>query len=166
VEQQHGRDQERDPPAPRIEPDPTQDERADDERAHGRIGHIAEPLLEEAIGDAINKVLQRVTNYWTADLNKGLQYKLIFKVLGEFDEDATEEIQEEISDVIDSEFDLNKENIVTDKTMDYLVWAKKSDYKKSSKIYRMFKKKLKKKAKIKKININRKLIILGVEEAE
>ncbi len=124
-----------------------------------------EPLIEEAISDAIDKVLARVTNYWTADLKKGLQYKLIFKVLGEFDEDELEDIQDDISDLIDEQFDLNKENIVTDKTMDYLVWAKKDDYKKASKIYRMFKKKVKS-ARIRKVNINRKLIILSINEAE
>lgn len=128
-----------------------------------RPGTPMEPLVEEAIGDAINKVLQRVTNYWNRDVKVGMQYKMIFKMVGEFDEDETEEIQEQISDLFDDAFDRSKENVITDKTMDYLVWAKKDDFKKASKIYRYFKKKMKKTAKIRKININKKLIIMSVD---
>jgi hypothetical protein len=128
-----------------------------------RPGTPMEPLVEEAIGDAINKVLQRVTNYWNKDVKIGIQYKMIFKMIGEFDEDETEEIQEQISDLFDDAFYRSKENVVTDKTMDYLVWAKKDDFKKASKIYRFFKKKMKKTAKIRKININKKLIIMSVD---
>jgi hypothetical protein len=128
-----------------------------------RPGANMEPLVEEAIGDAISKVLQRVTNYWMKDVKVGIQYKMIFKMTGEFDEDETEEIQEKISDLFDDVFDRSKENVITDKTMDYLVWAKKDDFKKASKIYRYFKKKMKKTAKIRKININKKLIIMSVD---
>lgn len=124
------------------------------------------PLVEEAVNDAIDKVLARVKNYWMDDVKKGLQYKLIFKMMGEFDEDEAEEIQEEVSDIMDEVFALSKENIVSDKTMDYLVWAKKDEFKKASKIYRHFKKKMEKTAKLKRININKKLIIIGVEEPE
>ena len=128
-----------------------------------RPGTAMQPLVEEAVGDAINKVLQRITNYWIDDLKKGLQYKVIFNVTGSFSEDEIEAIQEDISILIDEEFAKAKENIVSAKTMDYLVWARNDEFKRGSQIYRFFKKKMAKRAKIKQININRKLLILGIE---
>ncbi|NLE02977.1 MAG: hypothetical protein GX640_24165, partial [Fibrobacter sp.] len=120
----------------------------------------AEPLIEEAINNAIDKVLQRVSNYWQDDMKKGIQYKLIFKSLsGSLSEDVTDQI----SDLMDDAFSLSKENIVSDKTLDYNVWAKKSEFNKSSKIYRYFRDNMASVAKISQININKKLIILGVE---
>jgi hypothetical protein len=128
-----------------------------------RMGAPAEPLLEEAISDAIDKVIQRLNNYWTSDTQKGLQYKLIFKMLAAFDEDKTEEIQDKISEFMKT-FPQKKENVITDKTMDYLVWAKKEQYDGSSDVYKAFRNNMKGTAKMKKINLNRKLIIIGIGE--
>jgi hypothetical protein len=128
-----------------------------------RMGSPAEPLLEEAINDAIDKVLQRITNYWTQDMAKGLQYKVIFKMLASFDEDKTEAIQDKVSDFVKT-FAQKKENVVTDKTMDYNVSAKKEQYDGSNDIYKAFRKDMKGTAKMKKITLNRKLIIVGIGE--
>ena len=120
----------------------------------------AEPLVEEAVNSAIDKVLQRLINYWQDDVKKGIQYKLVFKsISGSIDE----AIKVKISDVMDETFALSKENVVSDKTLDYNVWAKKGDYNKSSKIYRHFRDALKSTAKLTQININKKLIIIGIE---
>ena len=120
----------------------------------------AEPLVEEAVNSAIDKVLQRLINYWQDDVKKGIQYKLVFKsISGSIDE----AVKDKISDVMDEAFALSKENVVSDKTLDYNVWAKKGDYNKSSKIYRHFRDALKSTAKLTQININKKLIIIGVE---
>ena len=120
----------------------------------------AEPLVEEAVNSAIDKVLQRLINYWQDDVKKGIQYKLVFKsISGSIDE----AIKDKISDVMDEAFALSKENVVSDKTLDYNVWAKKGDYNKSSKIYRHFRDALKSTAKLTQININKKLIIIGIE---
>ncbi len=120
----------------------------------------AEPLVEEAVNSATDKVLQRLVNYWQDDVKKGIQYKLVFKSLsGTIDES----VKDKISDLMDATFALSKENIVTDKTLDYNVWAKKAEFNKSSKIYRAFRDGLKNVAKISQIAINKKLIIIGVE---
>jgi hypothetical protein len=120
----------------------------------------AEPLVEEAVNSAIDKVLQRLINYWQDDVKKGIQYKLVFKsISGSIDE----AIKDKISDVMDEAFALSKENVISDKTLDYNVWAKKGDYNKSSKIYRHFRDALKSTAKLTQININKKLIIIGIE---
>ena len=120
----------------------------------------AEPLVEEAVNSAIDKVLQRLINYWQDDVKKGIQYKMIFKSLsGPIDES----VKDKISDLMDQTFALSKENIVSEKVLDYNVWAKKAEYNKSSKIYRAFRDAMKSAAKLTQININKKLIIIGLE---
>lgn len=124
----------------------------------------AEPLVEEAINSAIDKVLQRLVNYWQDDVKKGLQYKLIFKFLSSFDDDQAQEIKDKIADLIDDAFALSKENVVSEKTIDYSVWAKKADFNKSTKISRYFRTETKGVAKLTDINVNRKLIIIGIQQ--
>ena len=139
------------------------------ETGYSHVRDVAdEVLIEEAMNDAIEKVMSRVRSYWQDDLKKGLQYKLIFKISGDFDEDQLEDIQGSVGDMIDDMFARSKENVVSEKTMDYLVWAKKDDYKRASKIYRKFRKGLPKKesdVKVTKISINRKLLIMEIKEA-
>jgi hypothetical protein len=127
-----------------------------------RAGASMEPLVEEAINDAIDKVLSRVTAYWTKDLTDGIQYKLIFNITGSFGE--VQEVQDAISDIIDEAFAKSKENVATDKTMDYLVWAKKDEFSKARNVMRHIQKKMKGVAKVSQIVLNKKLIIVGVSE--
>jgi hypothetical protein len=121
----------------------------------------AEPLVEEAINSAIDKVLQRLVTYWQDDVKKGIQYKLIFKSIAG---DMEESVQEKITDLIDQNFSLSKENIVSGKTIDYNVWAKKADFNKSSKIYSFFRDQMASVIKLQKVIVNKKLIIIGVGE--
>ena len=129
--------------------------------SQARPGANMEPLVEEAISDAIDKVLQRVTNYWTEDLKKGVQYKVIFKLSG-FKGKDLQNTQDEINGVLDDNFK-TKENIITDNTMDFNIWAKADEYDKSSKIERFLRRSIKG-ASVSKLNINKKLLILKVEK--
>ena len=36
--------------------------------------------IEEAINDAIDKVITKVINYWNSDLKNGIQYKTIIQI--------------------------------------------------------------------------------------
>jgi hypothetical protein len=126
-------------------------------------------VIEEAINDAVDKVLSRISAYWKEDLNRGMQYKLIFSIEGDFDEDEREKIAFAISDLIEKFCRHYKENVVTESTLDYLVWAKADQFSKSSKLYRALKKSFPEEfegGKLKSININRKLILLKIVEAE
>jgi hypothetical protein len=122
-----------------------------------------EALVEEAINGAIQNVLTRITAYWQEDVKRGVQYRLIFNVVGSFSPKQIESLQFDVSDAIQEMFSTSKENIITDKTMDYIVWAKNSEYSKSMNIFRDIKSKLANKADVTRININRKLIILGID---
>ena len=133
--------------------------------SQGRKGEIM-VSIEEAMNDAIDNVLARITNYWKKDVNKGVQYKLIFNISTEFDEDQIEGIQFALMDAIEDISISSKENIVTDQTVDYLIWCDPAKYDKSTKVYRAVKKQFKEEeteGTLRKVNVNRKMILLKVD---
>lgn len=133
--------------------------------SQGRKGEVM-VSIEEAMNDAIDNVLARITNYWKKDVEKGVQYKLIFNLSTDFDEDQVEEVQFAIMDAIESISTSSKENIVTNQTVDYLIWCDPGKFDKSSKVYRAVKKSFKKEeteGTLRKVNVNRKMILLKVD---
>ena len=133
--------------------------------SQGRKGEIM-VSIEEAMNDAIDKVLSRITNYWKQDVSKGLQYKLVFNLSTEFDEDQVEEIQFAIMDAIEDMSNSSKENIVTNQTVDYLIWCDPEAYDKSSKVYRSVKKYFSKEGTegtLRKVTVNRKMVLLKID---
>ncbi|MEA3474931.1 MAG: DUF6175 family protein [Candidatus Cloacimonadota bacterium] len=121
--------------------------------------------IEEAMSDAINNVLSRIMNYWKDDLKRGMQYKLIVSISTDFDEDEVEDIQFAFMDAVDEVANKSKENIVTNQTIDYLLWCDPEKYDRSSKVYRYLKTSFNDRGVegiLKKINVNRKLILLKV----
>ncbi len=133
--------------------------------SRGRKGELM-VSVEEAMNDAIDKILSRIRSYWIKDMNQGVQYKLVFDISTDFDEDEVEEIQFALMDAIEDLSKKSKENIITNQTMDYLVWCDADKYNKSSKVYRFLKKYFKKEGTdgvLRKVNVNRKMIILKVD---
>lgn len=127
-----------------------------------RPGVPAQALLEEAINGAIQNVLSRITSYWEDDVARGSQYKIIFKIMDEFTSDEIEEIQFAVSDAMDEMFSTYKENVIADRSMDYLAWATKDEYKRASAIYRDLKESLSSIANVKRITLNRKFLVFGI----
>jgi len=99
-------------------------------------------LDEEASNDAIDKVLQRLTNYWKTEARKGAQYKVVFNVVGHFDERTLEKIKDNMEDLVDQEFPGSKQNIFTDKTMDYTLLAPRAKYNTANRLVRRLRDKL------------------------
>lgn len=127
----------------------------------------AKVLIENAINDAIDKVLSRIMDYWKEDMGRGVQYKLIVSISTDFDEEQAEDISFIFTDILErvTKNKKFKENIVTDQTLDYLLWCDPADYTQSSKLYRDIKEKFGKEfdeGTVKKINLNRKLVLLSV----
>ncbi len=125
-------------------------------------------LIENAVNDAIDKVLTRVQNYWKSDVEQGLQYKLIISLSTDFDEDQAEECSFAVGDALSgiTKRGKYKENIVTKQTLDYLIWCDPNKYGQSSKVYRELKKVLRNEfsdGDLKQVNINRKMILLRIE---
>ena len=133
--------------------------------SQGRQGEVM-VSIEEAMNDAVDKVLSRITNYWKSDVEKGIQYKLIFNLSSDFDEDQVEEIQFAIMDAIEAMSKRSKENVVTKQTIDYLIWCDPEKYDKSSKVYRYVRKFFRDEeteGTLRQVNVNRKMILLKVD---
>ena len=94
-------------------------------------------VLEEAMNDAVGKVLTRINAYWKEDWQKGIQYRIVSSVKCEdLDEVQLEDIGFVISDCLEEHSSHVKENVITDLTQDFRVWVKYSDFDKLSKFYR------------------------------
>lgn len=82
-------------------------------------------LIEEAIKDAIDRVITRIFTYWKDDLKRGYQYRLLFDVVCEdFDEDELEDLSFCVADILEEISDHTKEVVLTDQTYDFRVWAR------------------------------------------
>ena len=126
--------------------------------------------IEEAMNGAIDNVLSRLINYWENDLKDGVQYKLVVSISTEFDEDEAESISFAFMDAVEEISNKSKENIATTQTLDYLLWCDPGKYDKSTKVYRYLKKQFGNfvedegvTATLRKINVNRKMILLKVD---
>lgn len=122
--------------------------------------------IEEAMNDAIENVLSRISNYWKDDMKNGIQYKVITNISTDFDEDEVEEIQFAFMEAIESISNKSKNNITTQQTLDYLIWVDAQEYDKSMKVYMELKKAYKNAGapgELKKVNINRKMILLKLD---
>jgi len=128
-----------------------------------RPGASQEALVEEAINGAIQNVLARITEFWIEDTRRGIQYKLILNVIGSFSQRQLTDLQFAVSDAVSEMFSTSREVIITDATMDYLVWTTNPQLNSSMNIFRELRNRLERFTDVQRININRKLIILGLD---
>ena len=126
----------------------------------------ANALVEAAMTNALNNVISRINSYWQDDLKNGAQYKIIFTLLGDFDEDTRYDIADAAAKTLKKIAGRSKENVVSDKTIDYLAWIQDKDLQSPSALYRELRREFNNnftQGKLKQITLNRKLIVVGVE---
>lgn len=121
-------------------------------------------LIEEAMKDAVDKVLSRIMSYWKQDIQQGIQYKLLLNVSSSFDKSDAEEIIFGFTDLLKKVSKTYKENVVADYTYDVLIWCDGDQYKSSSEIYRFLKQNYKGIGAINKVSVSRRLILLNISE--
>jgi len=121
-------------------------------------------LIEEAMHDAIDKVLSRVTAYWKEDMRQGVQYKIILNISDSFSKSEAEDMLYAFADQVKKIAQTYKENIVADFTYDVLLWCDPAIYQSSSDLYRFFKQNYKGRGVLKRVSLNRKLILLNIAE--
>jgi hypothetical protein len=124
-------------------------------------------VIEEAIHGAIDKVLSRINAYWKQDLERGVQYKLVASIQGDFNSDEREDIAFAMSRAIKQNCKLSKENIATEQTLDYLVWVDPNQITDSRDLYAALRRDFPtefRQGELRSINITRKLILLRVTE--
>jgi hypothetical protein len=98
-----------------------------------------EALIEEAINGAAENVLNRIQGYWKQDIVRGLPYKLLITLDQKFSEDERDYFNLRVSQAIKNICQNFKENIISDYTMDYMVWVSPQKYSAPTEIYQAFK---------------------------
>ncbi|MCS6988543.1 MAG: DUF6175 family protein [Chloroherpetonaceae bacterium] len=126
-------------------------------------------LIEEAMNSAIDKTLARLDAYWKQDLERGQQYKLIFRIVGEYKD--LFEIGDAVEEVLKKNFTNSRQLAATERALDYVIWQREHDT--PTKLYRALEKAInahptirKNFAKLKRISVNRKLLLLAIDNAQ
>ncbi len=126
-------------------------------------------LIEEAMNSAIDKTLSRIDAYWKQDLERGQQYKLIFRIIGDYKDPF--EISDAIEEILRKFSPTARQIAVTDRTLDYVIWQK--DYETPTQLFRALEKVVnanptirKNFAKLKRISINRKMLLLAIDNTQ
>jgi len=121
---------------------------------------------EEAMNDAIDKVLNRINNYWVEDMRRGIQYKVILNIPSGFDRDEIEDIQFAFIDAVEAITQSSRENIATGQTLDFLIWCDPQNYYNSRNVYRDLSREFTRQGgigRIRSVTMNRKLLVLEVD---
>lgn len=126
----------------------------------------ATALVEAAVTNALNNVMSRINSYWQDDLKNGLQYKVIVNITGKFDEDQKYDIEDAVQKMLKKLCSKTKQNVVSDKTIDYLVWVSNPDMQNPTGFFRELRKEFNASfsaGKLRQVNLNRKLMLVAVE---
>ena len=127
-------------------------------------GHTSKINLNSNIGAAVRKAMpsleQKILGYWKMDLAKGTQYKVVVNIRGEYSDSQTEDLHDAIMKGLKGNFSSVKVNVMTAKTLDFVIYANPLKYKDSQEVYSKIRQILKPIAESKKINLTRKLILM------
>ena len=121
--------------------------------------------IEEALLSAVNNVLTRINNYWKEDIENGIQYKVIFNIIANLNQEIKEEMVDDLLDKIENIANKSKENIITNQTIDLILWCDPKKYNKPRKLWRAIKKSMSEDHQEIRLNLenqNRKLLQISV----
>lgn len=118
-----------------------------------------EKAVAEALSDAIDRVLTNVMDYWKDDALKGFQF--LVQVNGDFSGDKGQEVRRTLYRVLKGFGGDLKENLATDKSLNYHIWYKGSN---TDLVFALQDKFAQESGrKLKSISENRKLLLFTVE---
>ena len=126
----------------------------------------ATALVEAAMTNALNNVMSRINSYWQDDLKDGVQYKVNVNITGKFDEDTKYDLEDAVQKTLKKLCNKTKQNVTTDKTIDYLVWVTNPDMQNPTGFFREMRKEFNANftaGKLRQVNLNRKLMMVAVE---
>ena len=127
-------------------------------------GHTSKININSNIGAAVRKAMpgleQKILGYWKMDLAKGTQYKVVVNIKGEYSDSQTEDLHDAIMKGLKNNFSSVKVNVMTAKTLDFVIYANPLQYKDSQEVYSKIRQVFKPIAETKKNNITRKLILM------
>ena len=120
-------------------------------------------LVQKAMQEAIVKLENKVRDRLAADLEKGVQYKVVAHLTGGFTDEQAEEISNMVSVQIRKKFNKMQVISMSRNTFDVLVFADPNTYDDAQMVYSVFYEGLENLAKVRKQNITKKLIILEIQ---
>jgi hypothetical protein len=126
----------------------------------------ATALVEAAVNNALDNVMSRINAYWQDDAKNGLQYKVRLSITGQFDEDTRYDLEDAVQKTLKKLCNRTKQNVSSEKTLDYNVWVTNPDMQNPSGFFREMRKEFDAQfsaGKLHQVALNRKLMILAVE---
>ncbi len=126
----------------------------------------ATALVEAAVANALDNVMSRINSYWQDDIKDGLQYKVIVNITGKFDEDTRYDLDDAVQKTLKKLCNKTKQNVTSDKTLDYVVWVTNPDMQNPTGFFREMRKEFNASftaGKLHQVSLNRKLMMVSVE---
>ena len=127
-------------------------------------GHTSKINIASNLGAAVRKAMPgletKILSYWKNDLSKGNQYKVVINIKGEYSDSQTEDLHDAIMKGLKGNFNSVKVNVMTAKTLDFVIYSSAVKYKDPQEVYSKIRQILKPLADTKKNNITRKLILM------
>ena len=125
-------------------------------------GDIAEAVYAAA-SRAMPGLEKKIKGYWEVDRKNGVQYKVIMKLEGDFDEQRVEDIQDDVNQLLKKAFKRVNVNVMTAKTIDLTVFADMAKFGDAQEVYSYIRRGMKGSVNVKKINITKKLILIEMK---
>ncbi|PZW73095.1 DUF6175 family protein [Fibrobacter sp. UWR1] len=120
---------------------------------------LVQKCMQQAIVGLENKVREKLA----AQLDQGVQYKVVAHLTGEFTDDQAEEISNMVSSQIRKKFSKMQVISMSRNTYDLMLTVDPAQYEDAQMVYSVFYEDLKDLAKVRKQNITKKLIILEIQ---
>ena len=127
---------------------------------HGSAKENQRYLIHSAAQKAMPALERTIHSYWSDDLKKGVQYKVVMRIGDRFNGTALEDLQDQGISALRNHFKSVKVNAMTEKTIDLVVYANPEEYPDAFAVYSAIRQSLASLAQAKKNNIVNKLIIL------
>ncbi|WP_144063910.1 DUF6175 family protein [Fibrobacter sp. UWR2] len=125
-------------------------------------GEIADAVYAAA-SRAMPGLEKKIKGYWEVDRKNGVQYKVIMKLQGDFDEQRVEDIQDDVNQLLKKAFKRVNVNVMTAKTIDMTVFADIAKFGDAQEVYSYIRRGMKGSVNVKKINITKKLILIEMK---
>lgn len=125
-------------------------------------GEIADAVYAAA-SRAMPGLEKKIKGYWEVDRKNGVQYKVIMKLTGDFDEQRVEDIQDDVNQLLKKAFKRVNVNVMTAKTIDVTVFADVAKFGDAQEVYSYIRRGMKGSVNVKKLNITKKLILIDMK---
>ena len=126
-------------------------------------GESQRVLVQKAVQGAIKRLENKVRGRLAEELEKGVQYKVVAHLTGDFTDDQAEEISNIVSIKMRKKFNKMQVISMSRNTYDLLIYVDPSKYEDAQLVYGEFVESLDGLAKVRKQNITKKLIILEIQ---